>query len=163
MALIVNVKTVPVGIKHRRWMIAYAPPRVENKALALQSLFWPGRHECVSREPSKEVWLSCRSLSNLSGGHRLWQKSYPGSSFDLLQRSPYACEYSCLFLRLPPWRDGATELHAAILSNAGLSLSSTPQVRPACFLVGRSGLRSYSSSCPFYRSFISTLDIPDSA
>ena len=42
----------------------------------------------------------------------------------------YACESSCVFLRLSPWRDVAAELDAAVLLDAGLScfLSPTPVV-----------------------------------
>ena len=39
-----------------------------------------GRHQCIFREPSKEVRLSCRSWSR----HRPWQNSYTRSSLNLL-------------------------------------------------------------------------------
>ena len=61
-------------------------------------------------------------------------KRYPGASLDLLQRPQYACESTCLFLRLPPWRDVDTELDAAVLLNNGLSLSSSQQARLTFFL-----------------------------
>ena len=50
------------------------------------------------------------------------RKSYPRASLDLLQRASYACKSSCLFSRLPPWRDLAAGLHAAGLLNPILSL-----------------------------------------
>ena len=54
--------------------------------------------------------------------------SYSRASIDLLQRPPYAFEFSCLFLRLPPWQDVTAELDAAVLLDAGLFFISLPQV-----------------------------------
>ena len=66
------------------------------------------------------------------------------ASFDLLQwRPPCACESSCQFLRLPPWRDVAAELHLESLLNADF-LCSSPCRRA---FRGRSGLSIYRSSC----------------
>ena len=36
-------------------------------------------------------------------------KSYPHLPLDLLQRPPYACEFWCLVVRLPPWQDVAAD------------------------------------------------------
>ena len=40
-----------------------------------------------------------------------------------LERPSYVCESFRLFLHLPPWRDVAAELHAAVLLNADFSFS----------------------------------------
>ena len=52
----------------------------------------------------KLVKLSC---------HRPGQTWYLCALLDLLQHPPYAYRSSCLFLRLPPWRDVAAELDAS--------------------------------------------------
>ena len=84
----------------------------------------PRRHPC---EGGREVQLSCRSWSNLSGRlEPFLQNSYPYSTLDLLQLPPYAYESSCLLLRLPSWQDVVTEHPAQGLLNAILSLSSPP-------------------------------------
>ena len=71
----------------------------------------------------RKVWLYCQNWPNLSGRHQPGQTRYLRIS--LLHRCPpYACGSLCILLRLPPWRDVAAELDAAVLLETDCCSSS---------------------------------------
>ena len=81
-----------------------------------------------------------RSWPNASGSS---QKVHLHTSHHLLRHPSYACESSCLLLRLPPRRDTAVKPDAAVLLVADCFCSLSPRLQT----FGRSGLSCYRNVC----------------